>query len=497
MKFRNRHRSTNRSVKHDGFAVTFGILVIMSGLFNLQSCAVNPVTGKRQLMLVSTAQEEGIGKETDAQVLAQYGVYEDEEMQKYLEEVGRKLVPFSHRPELNYTFKVVDSDILNAFAVPGGYVYFTRGIMAHFNSEAEMAGVMGHELGHIAARHTAQQITKSQIAQIGLGVGAIVSDTFRKYADLADFGVGLLFLKFSRDHENQSDELGVEYSTKAGYDANQMADFFYTLERMRPPDGSGIPSFLSTHPEPGDRVVHVRSLTSEWQAKYPGKSFSANRETYLNRIDGIVYGPDPRQGFVENNVFYHPALRFSFPTPDNWTVNNLPTQVQIFPESQDAALLFSLAKQSDPGAAALAFVENSGARVVQNTGIQVNGMTATRLVTAITSDQSDLSVLSYFILKDNQVYTFHGLTAQKDYSEYRGILEASMSGFDHLRDPKILNIQPKRVRLRQVKISDNLSNTLALMDFDAETQEKIALLNGMLLTDDVAGGTLIKVISDR
>ena len=484
-------------MKLNSFLVRFFAVVFLCHFGIFTSCAVNPVTGKRELMLVSTAEEEAIGKKTDGQVVAQYGIYDDPALQAYLTEIGQKLTPHSHRSELNYTFKVVDSGIINAFAVPGGYVYFTRGIMAHLNSEAEMAGVMGHELGHIAARHTAQQMTRAQVAQFGLGIGSILSDTFRQYADIANFGVGLLFLRFSRDHERQSDRLGVEYSTKASYDAYQMANFFDTLDRMRPQDGGGIPSWLSTHPEPGDRVVAVQNLAKEWQAKYPGTSFSTNRDEYLRKIDGVVYGPDPRQGFVEANTFYHPTLKFRFPVPPDWTVNNLPTQVQMFPEGGNAAILFSIAKEKDPGSAAASFVQDSGAEVIQNNPTSINGMAATQLITDISSEQSKLRVLSYFIKMTDQVYVFHGLTAPADYSKYRSVFRHTMENFDYLRDQRILNVKPKRVRLRKVRAYDSLAKALTDLKVADEMVEKVALLNGMELEDPVPAGTTLKVVSDN
>src|SRR5690606_39156102 len=158
----------------------------------------------------------------------------------------------SHRSNLNYEFKILDSPIVNAFAVPGGYVYFTRGIMGFFNNEAEFAGVLGHEIGHIAAKHSARQQRDQILGQVLLMGGIIFSEKFRQFADVAQQGVGLLFLKNSRDHETESDKLGVEYSTKIGYDAREMAGFFQTFKKLGGDDGA-IPSFLSTHPDPGDR----------------------------------------------------------------------------------------------------------------------------------------------------------------------------------------------------------------------------------------------------
>ena len=200
-------------------------------------CAVNPVTGKSELMLVSREQEIAMGQESDASVVATYGVYDDPEIQTFIEEKGQAMARISHRPDLPYEFKVLDSPVINAFAVPGGYVYFTRGILAYLNNEAEFAGVLGHEIGHITARHSAKQVSRAQLAQLGLGIGSIISQDFAQYANIASAGLGLVFMKFGRDAERQSDDLGVEYSTDIGYNSYEMANFFRTLDRMSPDDG--------------------------------------------------------------------------------------------------------------------------------------------------------------------------------------------------------------------------------------------------------------------
>ena len=192
-------------------------------------CAINPVSGKKQLALMSEAEEIALGAESDPQIIAEFGLYEDPKVQQFIETHGQEMVKVSHRPELPFHFRILDSPVVNAFAVPGGYVYFTRGIMTYFNNEAEFAGVLGHEIGHVTARHSVDQYTKSIIAEVLLVGGLVLSKEIRAFANEAQIGMQLLLLKYSRDHESQSDQLGVEYSTKVGYDAREMADFFKTL----------------------------------------------------------------------------------------------------------------------------------------------------------------------------------------------------------------------------------------------------------------------------
>ena len=180
------------------------------------ACAVNPVSGEYQLMLLNEEDEIRLGQETDSQVVSEYGIYKDPQLTAYLDGLGQELARLSHRPGLPYEFKILDTPVVNAFAVPGGYVYFTRGILANLNSEAELAGVMGHELGHITARHSAQQYSRAQLAQLTLGSAMMLSETFQVLAPLAQMGVSLLFLSYSRDNEREADDLGVAYSSQAG-----------------------------------------------------------------------------------------------------------------------------------------------------------------------------------------------------------------------------------------------------------------------------------------
>jgi len=218
------------------------------------SCAVNPVTGKRQIMLMSEEQEVQMGLAYDPQVVATFGEYRSDNLLNFISAKTKEMGTISHRPNLQYHIKILDSPVVNAFAVPGGYIYLTRGILAQLNNEAELMGVVGHEMGHITARHSVSQQTKQQLGQLLLIGGMIASQKFAQYAENALQGMQLLFLKFSRDDERQADALGVEYSSKINYDAHKMADFFQVLNKMSMAESQGgVPTFLSTHPDPGDR----------------------------------------------------------------------------------------------------------------------------------------------------------------------------------------------------------------------------------------------------
>ncbi len=226
----------------------------------------------------------GGGNQPDPQVIAQFGLYNNPTLQRLIDEKGQQMNKVSDRPG-NYGFTIVDSPMINAFATPQGHVYFTRGIMAHFNNEAQFAGVLGHEIGHITARHSAKQQTNAIIGQVGLMGAMIASPRLAQFGEQAMQGMQLLFLKFGRDDERQSDELGVQYSSAIGYDAAQMADFFQTLAREQGKHSQqAIPDFLSTHPNPEDRYTTVQQLAAEWQQKLPADQFAVGRDSYLRAL---------------------------------------------------------------------------------------------------------------------------------------------------------------------------------------------------------------------
>jgi predicted Zn-dependent protease len=463
-------------------------------LFWIPSCAVNPVSGKQELMLLSEGDEIKLGIETDSQVIEEYGVFEDPKLTAYLNDFCQRLGKVSHRPQLAYRFKIVDVSVVNAFAVPGGYVYFSRGILATLNNEAELAGVMGHEIGHIAARHSAKQYSRAQLAQLGLGVGGILVDS-PIISGLVQLGAGMLFLRFSRDNEREADDLGVEYASKAGYDATQLANFFETLERMNPgSDRSGLPGWFSTHPSPENRVQVVRARAKEWQQKLGPRDWKVNHDLYLKEIDGLMFGDDPRQGYVDEHVFYHPNLRFQFPVPAKWKLSNKPSQVQMISEKEDAIILLSVTSDSSSREAARTFVSKTKANVIKTDAIQVNGLPAQRVISEIRTQSESYRLMSYFIEKGKYVFVFHGLTSISRFQNYGPFFENTMRQFKELSDPRRLNVKPNRIHIRTTKTSDILENVLRSNGVQNEKLKEMALLNGGNLNQVIPANSLIKVV---
>jgi predicted Zn-dependent protease len=464
-------------------------------------------------MLLSDEDEVRMGQETDPEITAMYGIYDDVALVTYIDNLGQQLAKISHRPQLTYTFNVMDSPVINAFAVPGGYVYLTRGILAYLNSEAELAGIIGHEIGHITARHSAQQYTKAQLAQIGLGLGSLLSQTFSQYAGLAGQGVGLLFLKFSRDNEREADSLGVEYSSKAGYDATDMANFFITLDKMHGGEKGSLPDFLTTHPNPENRVGAVREAARKWQATLGLTSPTINRNTYLRRIDGLVVGDDPMQGFVENSIFYHPGMKFTFPVPRGWELQNLPSQVQIISPDEKASILFTLGTTTKiispdekasilftlgttttPEAEAQNFLAASKATVLSRKDTVINGFKTLMLMSQLPTQSGTLQIVSSFISNNRTVFIFHGFTGELNFTAYQTAFQGTMNGFRTLGDQTKLNVRQDRIRIRQTTRTMSLSQALTQFGTATADLEKLALINGRNLSDQIPANTLLKVI---
>ena len=453
---------------------------------------------------MSEEQEIAMGKEADPQIVAQYGLYKDDALQAFITQKGKEMAAISHRPNLNYEFKIVDSDVLNAFAVPGGYVYFTRGIMAHFNNEAEFAGVLGHEIGHVAARHSVEQQRNAILGQVGLIAGMVISPQLAQFGEAASQGLGLLFLKFGRDAERESDRLGVEYSSKIGYDAQYMAGFFKTLERKGAESGNEeLPGFLSTHPNPGERNVTVGQLATEWKNKLNLVQPKVNGNEYLKRIEGLIYGEDPKQGFLESNVFYHPELKLQFSIPQNWAYQNTPQSVQLAAKDGKALMMLMLATGTSLRDAATATMQQYKLQAVDSREINVNGLSAIAVVADQQTQQQQqqqqaapIRTLSYFIQHGSNIYHLIGVSAVNDFNTYAPYFENSMKSFRELTDASKINKKPQRVRIKTVRQNGTLEQALKTYNVQDKRLQEFAILNGKQLTDRVTTGTLIKVIEE-
>jgi predicted Zn-dependent protease len=442
--------------------VIFGSISILLSALLLYACVsdIVPATGEKRYLGFTWQQEGEIGKQVSQEVTALFGVYRDPKVERYVTEVGKRVLATSHlrRPGVDeqirktpVTFGVLDSPIINAMALPGGYVYVTRGMLAHLNNEDQLAAVLAHELGHVAARHAARQAWQQQIGQGLLLGGALLGQGLglptQNILNLGSMAAQLIFTRYSREDELEADKLGLEYSSAGGYDPREAIGLFQTLNRIQEKEGQGMPSFLSTHPDPGARIQRIRELTGA----QPRDRRPIADSRYMNAIEGLVVGEDPRQGFVEGNVFYHPDSRFRFPVPRGFKVINQPTQVVMVEGQNRAVLGFTSTGERSAESAAAKFLSQQGLRTLE----------------------------------------------PQTFSPYRGIFLQTMQGFGETQDPRILNRQPVRLALQSVSrpgpFRDFIPKTLPA----PLTPDDVAILNQVDLSQQMVSGSILKIPSAR
>jgi predicted Zn-dependent protease len=437
------------------------------------------------------------GAKPDPAVIAQFGLYSSPTLQKLIDTKGKQMTAVSDRPG-DYGFTIVDSPVINAFATPDGHVYFTRGIMAYFNNEAQFAGVLGHELGHITAQHGKKQQTRSTIAGIGMILGSVIAPrVMQSVGGVAQQVVGLGMLKYGRDDENESDQLGVKYSTKIGYDASYMADFFQTLSRTEAQSGSSIPTFLSTHPNSADRYTRVKQLAAQAKQSVGNRTLAVNRDQYLRAIEGLNYGEDPRQGFVESNVFYHPDLKFRFPIPSGWKSQNSPEQFQMAEPNGKALLVFLGASGSSLDEAGQSLAKSIGLASANASKTTINGFPSLVFEgdqQASSSGSTPAHVLAQLIQDGKSIYAFVGLAAPASFGTYAPQFQQAAQGYGRLTEASKLNRQPEHIHIRTATGTQTLASALASAGIPSKRYEEMAILNGMKTTDKLSKGMLYKVV---
>ncbi len=492
------------------WALLPAFLLLLSVSAGCVSTGVNPVSGNTRAYGYSWEEELKLGAEADEQIKNQYGVYEDEELQQYVDEVAQEVLAESHirRPETpqkfretEFHFRVLDSPVINAFALPGGFVYVTRGLLTHLNNEAQLAVVLGHEIGHVEARHASQQAARQKLTRgllLGgavLGQATLGGNVGRQVLNLGGTAAQLLSLSYSRDNERESDKLGVEYAVRAGYDGAEGAAFFESLERVREQAGQSIPTWQSTHPDPGARKETIPKLAREWEARVEQPATTMNQEAYYSFLDNIILGKNPRQGFAEGGVFYHPELAFRFSIPSRWDVQNQPQQVALIHPDQSAYMLFRFADAETPEAAVQTFAGQEGLTVLDRQGTSVNGNDARRvLAEGQTQQGGTVRVLAYFIAYGDNVYQFQGLTAAEQYDTYRPNFERSMTSFSRLTDPDKLNRQPTRLTIRRAGQRAPFRTFIDESRLPKDmTEDDLAIINQLELGESVAPDRALKL----
>jgi predicted Zn-dependent protease len=474
------------------------LLVVLPGL---SGCSVNPATGQSSFTgLMSESDEIRIGRENHTKVMAEFGgPYEDPELARYIDSLGQLLARSSDRPNLQYTFTVLDTPVVNAFATPGGYIYITRGLLALANTEAEVAGVLAHEIGHVAARHAAERQGQAVLASIPAIFAGVLTGS-GAVADMVGAGGTAYLQSYSRDQEYQADLLGVRYLSRTNYDPYGMASFLSQLQSndrldallAGKPDMADQYSMMSTHPRTADRIQRAIEEAGGTQVGDP----ISERDLYLSKIDGVLFGDNPDEGFIRDRRFLHPALRFAFEVPPGFHMINSSDAV-IAQRADGATILFSAASQQSSGGM-LTYLTDEWAprlRLADAETIDINGMEA-----ATGSDRLDTKSgvrdirLVAVRHPSGRIYRFIFLTKPELTSALARELQLTTYSFRNLGAAEAAKLRPQRIRVVAVRSGDTVGSLAKRMAFADHQEERFRVLNGLQPGEQLAAGQRVKII---
>lgn len=469
------------------------------------ACATNPVTGKSQVSLLSEAEELAIGQQQDAEIRREMGVYDDAELQRYVTNIGLDLARTSHRPNLPWTFTVVDNPAINAFALPGGYIYLTRGILAYLDDESELAGVLGHEIGHVTARHAVQAYTRQAEANLALTVLSIFVPSTQPFAQVGAGGLGVLFLKHDREAELEADRLGVEYESTAGWDPSGMPRFLATLARVDALSERGVPNWLSTHPAPGARVGKAEPVAGKFAS---ATATRVNRDQYQERIDGLVFGDNPKDGVVRGNVFLHPMLRIGLEFPDGWDVTNSPDAVLAQEPGTEHYMVLQEIEQprglrQGSGAqggqsiadAAVAAMRKAGYTAVDGRLERINGLEAyVGLYRGNAKGKGKVQMRAAHIGMGGQIYVVAGFAPEAEFDRVDRELQPSLKSFRQLSANEAAQVRPNRVDFYVVRQGDSWQSIAARQGKGIVTAATLAIMNDREVNVQPQPGDRVKIV---
>jgi predicted Zn-dependent protease len=480
-------------------------LATLAAILLLTGCATNPVTGERDFVLMSEQQELALGTQYHQQLMAQqYDEYDDPELQEYVSRLGQQLARESHRPDIDYTFTLVDSPQVNAFALPGGYVYITRGIMAYFNSEAELAGVLGHELGHVTARHSVRQQSAATASSIIGNILLATTDAGPGAGDLFQTVQLAAIRGYGRDHELEADRLGAEYLARTGYDPEEMLGVVRILadqedyERRQAKAEGREPNvyhgIFSTHPENDARLQEVIRAANKYARDDPRP---AGREAYLKRIDGMTYGPGASQGAVVDGQFLHLELDAALTAPADWTIDNQPQRV-LFRAPDDAAALQVTLGKPDTGTTPRRLLEEriGQAELERGRRFEANGLSGYTGVVRGRTQQGPRILRHAVLIKDGRPWYFVATsrdTAAFDRFDERFLdIAASLGG---LTPEQERAAQPLRIKVVRADANTTYKSLARGVNGVEDTANRLRLLNGDWPDGEPEAGELVKTLT--
>ena len=480
-------------------------LILLLTFINIGGCAVNPATGGQDLVLMSEQSEIALGRKTNKEVLQHYIVYDNPELQAYVNEVGQKLAMNSHRNNLIYRFTVLDSKDVNAFALPGGYIFITRGLLAYLNSEAELAAVLGHEIGHVTARHAVRQYSAAQITGIGTALASIFIPGMNQVGSQLMQVMGSAFLRgYGREHELEADKLGAEYVARTDYDAESMLDVIRVLKNQETFESQQAEAegrepriyhgLFSTHPDHDTRLQEIVEYASKYQSQREGKK---GGEEYLSKIDGLIFGDSPQQGITRGNHFYHEQLNISIIFPRKWNVTNLPDKL-IITAPQGAAtqqiLLEDINKRISPKEF---MIQRLGLKTLTNDKpLKINGLEAHTGISTINTGGGKRAARFTVIYFNNQAYILVGVTKDpKAMSHYDAAFMETARSFHQMTQNERLLAKPLRLKIVNSTSETNFKSLAQQSPLEKYQEEQLRLLNGLYPKGKASSKSLLKIVN--
>jgi len=474
------------------------IAVIVFGALALSHCAQNPVTGDKDFVLMSEQQEIELGAQAHEDVLKEYAALNNPALQAYVNEVGQQLAKQSHRPALDWHFTVVDSPDVNAFALPGGYVYITRGLMAYLNSEAELAGVIGHEIGHVTARHGVRQQSTSTAAGLGAVLGSILVPGMNNQA-----GASLLqtlaqawTAGYGREHELESDRLGAEYLAKTGYNPQAMIDVIgvlknqelFAAEQARR-DGRQPRSYhgtFDTHPSNDTRLQKVVGAANQYTVANPREG----RNDYLQKMAGVYFGDSPDQGLIRDNLLLHEKLGLAIQFPPGWRVQNRPDRVLALSPKGDALVELRQGPKHDKPLETL----QKGVKLDDGARFDSGKLSGYPAAFAAGAQQGRPVVVAAVVFNESQ-YLIGGMAWDKAaYERERNALRGTINSFRAITPEERRTVRPYVLKLIPVQAGMTMASLAQQSPLGADAEIQLRLMNALYPSGEPKPGQLIKIV---
>lgn len=480
-------------------------LLLLFTFISISACAVNPATGSQDLVLMSEKSEIALGRKTHQEILQQYNVYDNIELQTYVNRVGNELAKNSHRSDLIYRFTVLDSKDVNAFALPGGYIYITRGLMAYLNSEAELAAVLGHEIGHVTARHSVRQYSAAQLTGVGTMLGSIFIPGMGQTGTQLMQVLGSAMLRgYGREHELEADKLGAEYVARTNYGAESMLDVIRVLknqeifaklqaksEGREPRNYHGL---FSTHPDNDTRLQEIIAHAKKYQNKGGTKK---REEAYLNKIDGLIFSDNPRQGITRGQHFYHKNLNFSITFPQKWSVTNLPDKL-VMTAPQGVAVQQMLLQDINKKISPREFmIQRLGLKNLRDDKrLKINGLKAHTGIAKINTGGEERAARFTVIYFNKQAYILFGLSKDpKAISHYDAVFMETARSFHRMTEKERSLATPLRLEIVESTNTSNFKTLATQSPLEKYQEEQLRLLNGLYPHGKASSKSLLKIIN--